>query len=352
MPRVRSLRLGIALLAAAVVILSAPFAQQAFTELGAYWPAHFRLVITGASAVPAAGAFLVALWRIRDRRLLRYLLAGSGFAFGGAYIVFAGLTFSESFHFIEYGLLAVLFYRVWRFERDVPRHDWSVVALPLLATAIAGTIDEWFQWFIPIRAGEARDVLLNAAAGGCGLLIAAAIEPPGQLHGLDRRSRLRVAAGAGAALVLFALFFQTVHMGHTIRDPEIGSFRSRFTAVELARSGLDRRQRWVTQPPVVQRRIAREDQYLTEALWHVQRRNEAWSAGDVATAWRENRILEKFYAPVLDTPTYAGRAGHRWPASQRSEAAARGTSAPHDSAAYPYPLFAWPGPTLLTQRWP
>ena len=72
----------------------------------------------------------------------------------------------------------------------------------------------------------------------------------------------------------------------------------------------------------MQRRLGREDHYLTEGLWHVQRRNQAWDSADAAAAWRENRILEKFYAPVLDTPTYAGPTGHRWPAAQRATSVA------------------------------
>jgi hypothetical protein len=69
--------------------------------------------------------------------------------------------------------------------------------------------------------------------------------------------------------------------------------------------------------------LSREDQYLSEGLWHVQRRNEAWKSGDIPTAWRENLILEKFFAPVLNAQTYASATLHRWPVEQRAEAASR-----------------------------
>ena len=36
----------------------------------------------------------------------------------------------------------------------------------------------------------------------------------------------------------------------------------------------DRSERWKTQPPVVLHPLSREDHYLSEAQWHVQRRNE------------------------------------------------------------------------------
>lgn len=83
---------------------------------------------------------------------------------------------------------------------------------------------------------------------------------------------------------------------------------------------------------------------MDEALWHVRRRNDAWAAGDRATAWNENRILEVFFAPVLDTPSYVSKVGHRWPPAQREDG--RRTAPPADgtyvSDAEPLPIFLWP----------
>lgn len=324
----------------AAVVLSAPFVQQLFTSVSTRWPEESRPLGIAVSAVPAALVLVVGFRRIRDRRPLRYALAALGAGLGVAYILFAELTFTEAFHFVEYGILAILFYRVWP-----GADDWSIVALPLLAGATIGSIDEWFQWFIPIRAGEARDVLINVVATACGLLVAVAADMPARIRlALDRRSRRVVTTAAAAALVAFGLFFQTVHVGYDVHDPEIGSFRSHYSAAELADAARDRAARWRSAPPVVQRRLWREDHYLTEALWHVQRRNGAWASGDAVTAWRENRILETFYAPVLETPTYADPAGHRWTAAQRADAAARvgGALQPYASDAYAYPLYTWP----------
>ena len=83
---------------------------------------------------------------------------------------------------------------------------------------------------------------------------------------------------------------------------------------------------------------------MTEGLQHVQARNKAWDAGDAFVAWRENLILETWFAPVLDTPSYVSASGHRWSAAHRADAAARvqGSEArPFTSAAYPYPLYLW-----------
>src|SRR5438128_2598180 len=65
----------------------------------------------------------------------------------------------ERIHFVEYGVLAVCLYRVWR-----SRADPSSLALPLLAGVTVGVADEFVQWFVPGRVGEMHDIFLNAAA--------------------------------------------------------------------------------------------------------------------------------------------------------------------------------------------
>ena len=334
-------RFAVAMAAAGAVILSAPFIQQAFTVASTAWGPQFRLLGIAATALPVGIALLVAAVRIHDRRPARYLALASSLAIGATYVLIDRLSFAEAFHFVEYGLLVWLFYRALR-----TRDDGSLLLLPLLAGVLIGTLDEWFQWFIPIRVGEARDVVLNGVASGCGLLFAIAIDPPTGLSvALRRESAARVRMWGGAALALFGLFFLTVHVGHDVHDAEVGTFRTRYTAAELVALARDRAERWRARPPLVQRRLSREDQYLTEGLWHVQRRNQAWSAGAVGDAWRENQILEKFYAPILEAPTYANRQGHRWSDEQRTDAAQRPgvDRAPSVSDAYPYPMYVWPG---------
>lgn len=334
-------RLAVAVAAAVGVVLSAPFAQQAFTEAASRWPDRLRVLGISATVLPVGATLVFGLARIRERRRFRYLALALGVSIGAAYILLTDLTFSESFHFAEYGLLTLLFYRVWH-----ARGDGSVLLLPALAGLLTGTLDEWFQWFVPIRAGEARDVALNAIAIGCGLLVAVGIEPPRPLTlALRRESLLPASAWAAAGIVVFGLFFQSAHLGHDVTDEEIGMFRSRYTAAGLLAAARERADRWRDAPPLVQRRVAREDQYLTEGLWHVQQRNQAWSAGETHAAWRENRILEKFYAPVLDAPSHAGVSGHRWPPEQRAEAARSAADRrPYVSNASPVPMYAWPRP--------
>jgi hypothetical protein len=86
--------------------------------------------------------------------------------------------------------------------------------------------------------------------------------------------------------------------------------------------------------------LSREDQYLDEGLWHLRRRNLA----EPFEAWYENLILERFFAPVLDIPTYATPGPNRWSIEQRRnmEATIQGIDDRFVSAAEPYPIVVWP----------
>jgi hypothetical protein len=97
-------------------------------------------------------------------------------------------------------------------------------------------------------------------------------------------------------------------------------FRSRYDRATLLSLARDRSERWSSAPPLAKpASLSREDQYLSEGHLHVAERNRQWNAGHVAQSWSENLILEKYYAPVLDTPSYESKTGHRWPDAQRAD---------------------------------
>ena len=61
-------------------------------------------------------------------------------------------------------------------------------------------------------------------------------------------------------------------------------------------------------------------------------------------AWRENPILERFFVPVLDMPTYASPNGNRWPPEQRADISQRaGAIDSYLSTAESYPIVVWSG---------
>ncbi len=337
--------LAVALAAAIGVIASSPFVGDLRSAILAAFPAQFQLIIGGAIAVAVAAALVVALTRIRDRRGWRF--AGLAASVGGA-MLYARLVSTgnvlvdvvEHVHFVEYGVVAWLFYRAWR-----PRDDGATIIWPLLAGTLTGIVDESVQWFVPGRVGEAHDIFLNVVAVCCGLCFAVSVDPPSRFDVPLQRPVVRpIAYGVSTVLVAFAAFFHAVHVGHQLYEPDIGMFWSHYDAAALLAMSADRAARWRTAPPVQLHRLSREDQYLSEGLWHVQERNRAWGAGDPFTAWRENLLLERFFAPVLDTSSYAARQPARWPPQQRDETAERlgGDPGFYISRAAPYPIYAWP----------
>jgi VanZ family protein len=324
-----------------LIVVSAPYIGDLTGVIRSAFPGQYGLVVGALVVTGMAAAVAVVAARIREHRARRYgmlLLALAGVA---AYFVTfrtgnAEVDAVEAFHFLEYGGLAVLFSRACRHYSDARR-----LAYPLLAGLVVGTLDEALQWFIPSRVGELHDVALDLAAVSVGLIVALAVDPPPRsVITLDRGAAWRLVACGAGALVFLVAFVQAVHVGHEIHDAEIGLFRSRYDAATLQRLAQARAQAWQNGLPANRGRFAREDHYLAEALWHVAERNEAVGLGDTLTAWRENRILEKFYAPLLEIPSVS--ATYRWPAEQRelmAAAAARAHDRDYVSRANPLPIW-------------
>jgi VanZ family protein len=325
--------------------LAAPFIGEIRRALLIRFPGQFVRIISAIVLLSVVVGVGAALARIRDRRAPRYggLALAIAMAATYAFVTRTGdpqVNAVQSFHFVEYGLVTVLFCAAWR-----PAGDASALVLPALAGILVGTIEEWFQWFIPVRVGEVRDVFLNGVAIACGLIFSAAVHPPSRAHmALTGAALRRIGAFGAVVLIVFGGFFQSVHLGYEVATAE-WSFRSGYTGAALDRLSADRAARWrgavVGRPP----RLSAEDQYMTEGHWHVARRNEAWAEGDVARAWNENAILERFFAPVLDTPSYLSNTGHRWSPGHRAYAARRFEAlpaAPYQSDAHPAAIHVFP----------
>jgi hypothetical protein len=325
-----------ALAVSAALVIAAPFVgdlqRWLLRTLGAAYVPVVNAVV-GALTIAAVGAAIV---RIRERRVARYLLIAAAAGLAVAFAWRLGLASAESsaverFHFVEYGVITWLFYRAALGQGGAPAVVLAVAAACAFSVAAA---DEWFQHLAPGRIGEVRDICMNTAAIVCGLLVSAAVAPPPRGGGDRRASRRALTGAAVVALALIASFVHAVHLGTLIDDGEV-AFLSRYDAGGLARRAA------AFDPAAPALRGVIEDQYLTEALWHVQARNTLWGAGDLAGAWGENRILEKYFAPAL-------AAGHAWPPEQRADAARRLAAAapgagPHRSHAERLPIWRLPG---------
>jgi len=333
-----------AVIISAAVVLSAPFLGQFRAYLRSAFPGHFVTIVGASVALAMAGAFALALARIRHARAVRYGVIAGSVAAAVAYTILTRtgipeVDVIERVHFIEYGAIAFLFYMAFR-----ALGDSAMFILPVLAAVIVGTFDEWLQWFIPNRVGEARDVFLNLIAITCGLVFAAALEPPRDFRlGMLPQSRKTVTLVGVAALLVFAAFVNAVHLGYFLIDPTLGGFKSHYGPDELRQLATDRAERWRTDPPIALKRLSREDQYLDEGLWHIRERNRRWEATDYDAALLENEILERYFAPVIDTKSYAAPEVSRWPAEQKADAQQRAKGGiQFISAAEPYPIASTP----------
>lgn len=344
--RLRSAPFIVAIAVSMALVLSAPFIGFVRSWIRATFPGQFVRIVGGAIAVLAVAAIVAALRRIREHRVRRYaaLAAAIGCAVWYSIAEASGspdVDVVQRFHFVEYGVITFLFYRAWRLLEDP-----ALLVLPLFAGLLVGTADEWLQWFIPNRVGEIADILLNGVAIGCGLLFSLGADPPVSFERrLHSRSLSRIGRLGAITILALALFFHVVHLGYDIHDDDAGTFKSRYSKSGLLELAEAKREEWRVHPlPLVLQRVSREDQYMTEGVTHVQRRNELLAANDARHAWLENVILEKYFAPVLDTPSYVSRTGHRWSPEQRASIQSRagGADANYLSGANPYPIYAWP----------
>lgn len=346
------IRALVALLASLALVLSGPALGAVRSAIrDAFAAGTYRLILNAGVAIAALLLVGAALARLRTRRTLRLtLIAAAVVVAAGSAIVTASASASqnavERFHFIEYTVVILLWYRAVKPAASAPdgAADLSLLIVPAFAAVVVSAADEWMQWFVPERVGEWKDILLNVTAIAAGLLFSLGVDPPARITASwQPGSRRRTGRALALAIVSVAAFLQTVHMGTIVRDVAVGAFRSRYTAPELVALSRDRSERWASAPPPAAFvRYSREDQYLAEAVWHVRARNEAW-ATDIRRAWFENRLLEKYFAPALDVASYA-MAASRWPPDQRADARARvGDALPGDfvSRAEPLTIFTW-----------
>jgi len=344
-------------LASLLILFGSPYVGQIRGSLRSSFPDEYPWIIGGVTATAVVAAIGWAVLRLRRSQpaatvdpaarqplWVRYALVVSAVAVSAGYAraVSTGnseVDLVEAFHFVTYGLVAHLFYRQWRRRPDI-----SGVALAACAGVAIGIADEWVQWFVPGRVGEMHDILLNAVAVGCGLLLSMAVYPPLSLA-LPARRKSRLASGAAVCGLLLALagFVDAVHLGYEIPDGRAGVFRSRYDTQALAAAAANRPGRWKVSPPAT-RGFRHEDHYLSEGEWHLQSRDIAIGRRAWWVAVREDAILERFYAPVAAIR-------ERWSAGQRSqfERNAQGLEhEPYRSDAAPYPIYVISRPVFWT----
>ena len=304
----------------------------------------------------AAAAF--AVWVVRSARRLRWknwiaMALGLLWAAVQATALARGRpeeSALERMHLVLYGVVALLLYRTFlRGGRSAIAAVFSAAVL----TSLVGVADEFVQWLVWVRVGDAYDCLLNTSAAGCGVVFAVG------LFGFDAlapdRKEARALAGLWVLLVLAAGgLVQLANVGRVIEDPELGQFRSYYSADRLERLNENRRARWATKLPPMRpfQPWQIQDHFLNEATWHVQARNEAFDAEDWPTAAAEEAILNRYYLSVLELQTPEGHLRYAFPA-ERAERLQQEGAVPvptYESPAGGTRIWIWPrflAPVLL-----
>lgn len=336
-----------ALVLALVIVATAPFIGLLRHALFDAFPIAAVAVLATTLALLAAGVFIYSVSRIRSYRRWRYgalvfagtllWLGGHGFASYDAEV-----TLVEKIHIVLYGLLAVLLYRALAPRRRSCGPELIIV--PLLGVTLVGVFDEWTQFLVAIRLGDAKDIGLDLYSGVCGVLIALSLELPRELRWRTPHWG-RILQLTAVVTLFFGLFYSEAHLGYLIEDPRIGAFRSWHSPEELLEAAADRAERWAENPPTEFRPWHLEDHYLTEAGWHAGHRDRNQEMGYAYWVWQANLILELYYRPYLDLEDFRGRPSRRYPAATLERLA---ESAPvFDPALYVSPVLrqrirTWP----------
>jgi len=75
--------------------------------------------------------------------------------------------FAEKLHVLEYGILGYLALRDL-FKTD--KHLFRDIIYVLCFVLLVGSLDEGFQWFLPYRMFEVRDIVTNVLSGSLGII--------------------------------------------------------------------------------------------------------------------------------------------------------------------------------------
>jgi len=247
----------------------------------------------------------------------------------------------EALHFVEYGVLGLLAFRALSHRTLDP----SVYVGAALIGGGVGVVDEAIQWATPNRVWDLRDMGFNfIGAGAIQVGIAAGLRPARISRRVTAASVRRVCRIAAACVLLVAISLLNtperivaysqrvpglaflaerpdvmVEYGHLYDDPEIGRFRSRFDSREIglldSARGESAGRVLAAFPGDAQAFLGRytaiRDPFLHEVRVHLFRRDRYLEAAasrregsgkwrsSLTVAWRENRILEKYYPLTL-----------------------------------------------------
>ncbi len=336
---------GLWTLAIFIIVPLAPTLQKLVSEL---WGRSIFAYATIAMAAAAAAAAVRHLVRLGRGTPASYVwLAAVGLTFAG-YTIHLRQTPVEAVHLVFYGLLGGLCFRALSHRV----RDWTIYITASIIAPIVGMLDEILQWLTPGRYWGLHDIWIDFLGAALMQVAIAKGLRPKYIRGPVRPASIRTLCRFGVVLlvVLGATLLNTpqriawysrqlpslgfletnesvmFEYGHRFSDPETGPFRSRLTRQQLRRTDaargaeaaliLDRfrgpsayRKFLKTYTPVV-------DPFIHEARVHLFRRDRhlLWARDPerdarqhrvhLTVAFRENRIMEKYFPTVLGNSSY------------------------------------------------
>ncbi|MFQ6083316.1 MAG: VanZ family protein [Candidatus Aminicenantia bacterium] len=278
-----------------------------------YTQDYFKYVLYAIFGIFFVGILFYVVSSIKDNKLIRY----SGIIFIGLLILLLNRYISatmpiflaalrEKIHIFEYGFLGVLFYHSFKsIIVDKSIYLWSIIY-----SSGVGLLDEFLQHIVSNRVGDIRDVLINLMSGIVGALFILIIVYPANMKRVKKQNIKKICLGLSILILFFGLFIYFVQTGYVIKDREIGEFKSRYSVKKLKNLSLKREQEWKIKKEKNPQRfklpqnyeskiLSLEDHYLKEAKIRTGKRNVFFRKGEYLKAFKENRILEKYYQPFL-----------------------------------------------------
>lgn len=331
----------------------APSILQAVEQATGKW-------ITAVAVFALSGLFLVAIVS-RMKRTGKTAIADLTVPVAAAALVIGSTIISttpaEGLHFFQYGVLGALTFRAMSHRTQ----NVGIYIGAAILGGIVGTIDEAIQWVLPNRYWDIRDIAFNFSGAVLAQIVIAATLRPAYVRFRPTRSTvIRLSRLALVAVVLFggsllntpqridwytekvpvlaALLRNATVMaeyGFLYADPEIGRFRSRLSADDLRQGDVALGSKLGPELELLRaadgyRQFLDLHQVLAnpfayEAAVHLARRDqhtrraseiETAAAAEITpslrnerrhaytTAYRENEILERYFAVTLQQSTF------------------------------------------------
>ena len=140
--------------------------------------ALFGYAVIAATAVAFCALIYVLFFHLKIRSVSQYVWLALIAAFYIYYTLRLWKAPEEAVHFLEYGLLGYFLFRAL----SLTIQDKSVYFAAFFAGSLVGICDEIFQWAVPGRYWDLRDVALNALASGLFQLALWKGVKPGVIH--------------------------------------------------------------------------------------------------------------------------------------------------------------------------